>query len=55
VPTSERDAVLEILEQDPRPGYDKGIDREFKIAYGSVDITFVIEDEHARVIAVRNL
>lgn len=55
VPTSQRAAVLEILEQDPRPGYDKGIDREFKIAYGSVDITFVIEDERARVIAVRNL
>ena len=55
VPTSERNAVLEILEQDPRPGYDKGIDREFKIAYGSVDITFVIEDEKARVTSVRKI
>ncbi|MCR5640965.1 MAG: tRNA (N6-threonylcarbamoyladenosine(37)-N6)-methyltransferase TrmO, partial [Lachnospiraceae bacterium] len=55
VPKSDQAAVLEILEQDPRPGYDKGIDREFKIAYNTVDITFVIADEKAKVVSVRRL
>ena len=55
VPEEERSAVLQILRQDPRPGYDKGVDREFKIAYGSVDITFVIEEECAKVVAVRHI
>ncbi len=45
VPEKMRLAMIEILQQDPRPGYDRGKERDYKLAYGGYDIHFRAEDD----------
>ena len=36
--------VLELLKQDPRPGTQEAVDKEYRMYYGSYDIWFHVED-----------
>ncbi len=40
LPKEKQEAVEELLRQDPRPGYDNFLGREYKLAFGGYDISF---------------
>lgn len=42
IPKEQRQAVLEILAQDPRPSYQNDPDRVYGLAYGGMDIRFSV-------------
>lgn len=44
IPREQRQAVLEILAQDPRPSYQNDPDRVYGLAYGGMDIRFSVSD-----------
>ena len=46
-------ALLEALEQDPRPGYHDDPQREYFFRYASFDIGFTVRNERLTVTAVR--
>ena len=52
-PESKREAVLEVLRQDPRPGYrrDDGA-RVYGVTFAGLDVRFVVEDGVLRVVGV---
>ena len=52
---NKREAVLKVLSQDPRPAYDRGVQRDYKLLYGNWDITFEIRDEKIIVTNVRGV
>ena len=52
IPEEKRGSLLSILAQDPRPAYDRGVERSYKLAFGDWDITFEIQNE---VIVVRDV
>ena len=52
LPEKIRASAIEVLEQDPRAGYDRGKDRDFRLAYHGFDLVFVSEDDKLRVIDV---
>lgn len=43
-PSDERDALFEILRQDPRPGYHEDSDREYGFCFAGFDIRFTVSD-----------
>ncbi|MCR5546309.1 MAG: tRNA (N6-threonylcarbamoyladenosine(37)-N6)-methyltransferase TrmO, partial [Lachnospiraceae bacterium] len=45
IPQEKQKGLLKVLSQDPRPAYDRGVNREYKLAFGQWDITFEIKDE----------
>ena len=44
VPEPQRQALLEILAQDPRPSYQNDPDRVYGMAYGGMDIRFSVKE-----------
>lgn len=44
VPEAQRQAVLEVLSQDPRPSYQNDPDRVYGMAYGGMDIRFSVKE-----------
>lgn len=42
IPEPQRNALLEILAQDPRPSYQNDPDRVYGLAYGGMDIRFSV-------------
>ncbi len=49
IPEPQRQAVLEILAQDPRPSYQNDPDRVYGMAYGGMDIRFSVRDRRLTV------
>ena len=45
IPKSQREALLEVLANDPRPRYQKNPERVYGIAYGQKDIRFQVKDD----------
>lgn len=45
MPKEKREAVMEILSQDPRPGYQREPERIYGMEYGGMDMKFRVEDE----------
>lgn len=41
IPDEIKRTIIELLEADPRPAYDKSSDRDFKLNYDGFDITFI--------------
>ena len=41
---AQRQALLEILAQDPRPSYQNDPDRVYGMAYGGMDIRFSVKE-----------
>ncbi len=49
VPEPQRQALLEILAQDPRPSYQNDPDRVYGLAYGGMDIRFTVRETELTV------
>ena len=45
IPKPQREALLEVLANDPRPRYQKNPERVYGIAYGQKDIHFQVKDD----------
>ncbi len=52
IPKEKHAALLQVLSLDPRPAYDRGVEREYKLAFGQWDITFEIQNETIVVVGV---
>jgi hypothetical protein len=45
IPEEKRDALLEVLAEDPRPRYQNDPNRVYGMAFGGMDVHFRVEDE----------
>ena len=45
IPTGQREALLEVLANDPRPRYQNRPDKVYGLAYGHKDIHFRVRDD----------
>lgn len=43
LPESEWETVIEVLKQDPRPGTQEAVDKEYRMLFGDYDIWFHVE------------
>lgn len=55
IPEKKRPGATQLLIQDPRPGYEKHLEREYRLAYGGYDIVFIASKNHIKVIDVIKL
>jgi hypothetical protein len=44
IPTDKQQALIEVLEEDPRPGYQDIPNRRYGIAFAGYDIRFHVSD-----------
>lgn len=44
VPQRKREAILNVLAQDPRPGYHEEADRHYGVEFAGVDVRFFVRD-----------
>lgn len=53
IPEDKRAAIIEVLRQDPRPGYKRGDgERRYGVAFAGYDVRFVVNDGALRVCEV---
>lgn len=52
VPEGERAALRGVLAQDPRPRYQEDAERIYGMAFGGLEVRFVVEGRTLRVVAV---
>lgn len=52
LPAEKREALLELLRQDPRPAYHHDEHREYGMLYADFNIRFVVKDEQIVVVDV---
>ena len=56
IPPDKRQALIEVLAQDPRPGYRHGeASRRYGVAFAGFDVRFVVEGETLRVTEIVKL
>lgn len=55
IPPAQRQAVLEILKQDPRPSYQKDPQRIYGFVYAQMEIRFRVENEILTIESVTQL
>lgn len=55
VPEEQREALMEVLANDPRPRYQNKPDKIYGLAYGSHDILFTVKDKTLKVCDVTEL
>lgn len=55
IPPEQRQAVLEILKQDPRPSYQKDPQRIYGFVYAQMEIRFKVENEILTIESVTQL
>lgn len=53
IPSDLQGPLLEVLAQDPRPGYQRQPDREYWMAFGGLEVGFSVENDLLRVTGVR--
>ena len=49
LPPEDREAIVGILENDPRPGYDDDPEKEYGLTFDGYDVGFFVEGERVRV------
>ena len=54
IPVEKREALLAVLANDPRPGYQKDPERKYGMSFGSWDIQFKVDGEQLQVLEVFN-
>ena len=54
VPKEKRQAIVEVLKQDPRPSYHDDPNRVYGVAFAGVNIRFCVDGRVLRVIAVED-
>lgn len=52
IPEEKRDAIVEVLKQDPRPSYHNNPTRKYGVSYAGYDVRFVVEKDVLTVIEV---
>ena len=52
IPEEKRAALIEILSQDPRPGYKRGDERPFGMSYAGFNVRFSVKDGALTVVEV---
>ncbi len=53
IPEGKRAALIEVLAQDPRPGYrHEGDGKRYGVRFAGVDVRFIVDGETARVVEV---
>ena len=55
VPAEQREALVEVLSNDPRPRYQNKPDKIYGLAYGSNDIHFTVREKKLTVCDVTEL
>ena len=56
IPREKRDALIEVLAQDPRPGYRHGEDaRRYGVEFAGFDVRFVVDGNRLSVVEVVRL
>lgn len=55
IPAGKREALLGVLQQDPRPAYQHDEERVYGVAFGAQNIRFQVQGDVLRVIAVESL
>ena len=45
LPEELRQSAIDVLSQDPRAGYDRGKNRDFRLACHGYDLVFASEDD----------
>lgn len=54
-PIEKRDAILEVLAQDPRPSYHSDPGRRYGVAFAGYDVHFNVKEDHLTVFEVVSL
>ena len=54
VPEADREGLVGVLAQAPRPSYQDDPDRVFGMAFGTVDVKFAVKDGTLTVVGVEN-
>ena len=54
IPKPLRESVLELLREDPRPGYQNDPDRIYHMAYAELEVSFTVNGDTLTVIDVKN-
>lgn len=55
LPEEQRDTVIALLKQDPRPGTQEAIDKEYRMLFGGYDIWFYVREGRVVVCNVVSL
>lgn len=55
IPQEKREAVLAVLKEDPRPGYQNNPERIYGMPFGNLDICFRVKDGILTVCEIREL
>ena len=56
IPLHKREALIEALAQDPRPGYRRGEDdRRYGVEFAGFDVRFVVRDHVLRVVEIKKM
>ena len=55
IPQEKRDALITILENDPRPSYKEDGEREYGMKYAGLDVFFKVEDGEVTVTRVEKI
>ena len=53
VPVEKREGLIELLSQDPRPGYQNDPERVYKMRFGAQEVWFQVDGSELRVSVVR--
>lgn len=43
-PTDKRNAIIEVLKQDPRPAYHNDFERQYGVSFAGYDVRFTVQD-----------
>ena len=52
IPNEKHQALLDVLAQDPRPGYQRGGGRKYGIAFAGFDVRFTVENGVLHVVEI---
>ena len=55
IPEESRNGLLELLKQDPRPGYQRDPERIYGLSFSSFEIRFVVKGDSLTVVEVKGV
>lgn len=55
IPDGKREALIAVLAQDPRPGYQDIPERVYGLEFAGFDVRFTVNDNELNVVEVKNL
>lgn len=55
LPEEKRNAVLQILRQDPRPAYERALEKSYGISYGGYNLRFYVKNGECHISEIKKL